>query len=280
MLSSRMPLALGRMNAHRLVLAALLLIALTSSALAAALAVFAGQTVPQAAQRNLATAPGTSVLVSGPLMAGQAATVTTALPAAALFRLITPGGAAPGLAIPGRPALVAMTASLGSASLRLAPATATLSVQDADGNVYALPAGTLNADGRMHILTAEITPSGKAIYPLRLLAVTLEYALLRAAARSAAVFAVRGVTASPAPSGGPGVPFGAGAALAAWTPTVSSPELTGLLQTPGATAGRSGPPQAGSWLAAAGSQALSFNPGYGQATPATGPALPIQGSSR
>ena len=70
------------MNAHRLVLAAVLLIALTSSALAAALAVFAGETVPQAAQRRLATAPGTSVLVSGPLTAGQATAVTTALHAA------------------------------------------------------------------------------------------------------------------------------------------------------------------------------------------------------
>jgi hypothetical protein len=216
--------------------------------------------------------------------AGQAASTVllrpdlSPLPAAALFRRITPGGAAPGLAIPGRPALVAVAASLGPASLRLAPATVTVSVQDADGNVYALPAGILNADGRMHNLTAEITPSGKAVYPLHLLAVTLDYALPRAAVRSAAVFAVRGVAASPAPSGRPGAPFGAGAALAAWTPTVSSPELTGLLQTPGATAGRSAPPRAGPWLAApGGGYALSFNPGYGQATSATGPALPIQG---
>jgi hypothetical protein len=215
--------------------------------------------------------------------AGQAAATVllraglSPLPAAALFRRISPGGTAPGLVIPGRPALVAVAASLGPASLRLAPATATVSVQDADGNVYALPAGTLNADGRTHILTAEITPSRQAVYPLRLLAVTLGYTLPRAAARSAAMFTVGGVAASP---GGlaPAVPIATGTALTGWTPAVSSPELTGLLQTPGATAGRSGAPRAGSWIAVAGGgQALSFSPGYGQATSSTGPAVPIRG---
>ncbi len=216
--------------------------------------------------------------------AGQAAATVllraglSPLPAAALFRRISPGGTAPGLVIPGRPALVAVAASLGPASLRLAPATATVSVQDADGNVYALPAGILTADGRTHILTAQITPSREAVYPLRLLAVTLGYTLPRAAARSAAVFTVRGVAASPVVPGRRGATFAAGTALTGWAPAVSSPELTGLLQTPGATAGRSGTPRAGSWTAAAGGgQALSFSPGYGQATSPAGPAVPIRG---
>jgi hypothetical protein len=216
--------------------------------------------------------------------AGQAAATVllrpdlSPLPATVLFRLITPGGVAPGLAIPGRPVRVEVAASLGPASLRLGPARASLSVQDADGNVYALPAGVLNADGRVHTLVAEITPSGEAVYPLRLLAVTLDYTLPRAAARPPAVLTVHSVAAQPAASGQRGGRFAAGAALRGWTPAAFSRDLAGLLQIPGATAGRSGPPIAGTWLAtASGGQAFSFNPGYGQATAATGPALPIQG---
>jgi hypothetical protein len=215
--------------------------------------------------------------------AGQAAATVllrpdlSPLPAAALFRRITPGGTAPGLRIPGRPALVAVTASLGPASLRLGSATATLSVQDADGNVYALPAGILNADGRMHILAARTAPSREAVYPLRLLAVTLHYMLPHAAAPSAAVLSVRSVAASAAASGQPGLRFAAGSALSGWTPAVASPELTGLLQTPGATDGPSGPPRPGPWLTAEGGQAFTFDPGYGQAAAARGAAPPIQG---
>jgi hypothetical protein len=195
------------------------------------------------------------------------------LPAAALFRLITPGAASPGVMIPGRPARVQLTASLGPATLRLAPAAVTLSVQDADGDVYALPAGSLTADGRTHGLIADITPTRTAVYPLRLLAVTLDYALPRAPTARRALFTVHGVAASAAASGPFGAPLAAGPALAGWTATVSSETLAGLRQSPGSTVGRSLLPQAVSWRAAA----LSFDPGYGQAYSPNGPSSPIPG---
>ena len=80
-------------------------------------------------------------------------------PPAALFRAIEPAGHQPGVVLPGHPAAVQLDASLGPASLRLAPAAVTLSVQDADGDVYQVNAGTLMADGRPHRLTARLGPA-------------------------------------------------------------------------------------------------------------------------
>jgi hypothetical protein len=145
------------------------------------------------------------------------------LPATALFRRITPGGGAPGRYIPGHPARVEVAASLGPASLRLGTAVASLSVQDADGNVYALPAGTLTADGRVHSLAAEITPSRRAVYPLRLLAITLDYRLPRTHRRPTVQLTLHSIAASPAPAGPFAAPFARGAALSGWTPTAASP---------------------------------------------------------
>ena len=45
---------------------------------------------------------------------------------------------------------------LGPASLGLAPATVSVSVEDADSDVYQLDAGTLPADGRPHTLTVTL----------------------------------------------------------------------------------------------------------------------------
>ena len=194
----------------------------------------------------------------------------SALPATALFRRIAPRAQAPGLTFPGRPARIEVTASLGPASLRLAPAAVTLSVQDADGNVYALPAGNLSADGRPHGLVADIAPARQALYPLRLLAVTLAYSLPRVPAGRAALLSVHGIAASAAASGAFGPSFAPGSALAGWVPAVSSADLASLLQNPGSTTGRSRLPAAASWRAAGGSQALSFDPGYGQANAQAG----------
>ncbi|MGH3154457.1 MAG: FtsX-like permease family protein, partial [Streptosporangiaceae bacterium] len=195
------------------------------------------------------------------------------LPAATLFKMITPATASPGVVIPGRPARVQITASLGPATLGLAPAAVTLSVQDADGDVYALAAGSLRTDGRTHGLTAGLTPTRTAVYPLRLLAVTLDYGLPRAPAAGAAMLTVRAVAASAAVSGPFGAPFAAGTALAGWTAAASSPGLAGLQQSPGSTVGRSRLPRALSWRAAA----LSFDPGYGQARVPNGPPGVIPG---
>ena len=106
-------------------------------------------------------------------------------PAAALFRAIEPAGHQPGVVLPGHPAAVQLDASLGPASLRLAPAPVTLSVQDADGDVYQVNAGTLVADGRPHLLTARLGTGllstgpghGQVIAPLRLVGISASYQL-------------------------------------------------------------------------------------------------------
>jgi hypothetical protein len=68
------------MGTHGLVLAAVLVTVLVSAALAGALAVFAGHMAPQAVHRELATATGMSVLISGPLTEIAAMNQPTAIP--------------------------------------------------------------------------------------------------------------------------------------------------------------------------------------------------------
>ncbi|MGD0608633.1 MAG: FtsX-like permease family protein, partial [Streptosporangiaceae bacterium] len=80
MISPRGPLALRRMTAYRAVLAAAALTTLVAATVAAALAVFTGQALPQAVTHDLVQAPGTALsittLASGP---SQAATDSAAL---------------------------------------------------------------------------------------------------------------------------------------------------------------------------------------------------------
>ena len=103
---------------------------------------------------------------------------------------------------------------LGPASLGLAPATVSVSVEDADSDVYQLDAGTLPADGRPHTLAVTLAnqavPStaaaraggaagtAKAIYPVRLTGISLDYTMPASQARVPAAFTVDSV------SGGPG----------------------------------------------------------------------------
>ena len=56
---------IARMGSYRLVLGAALVTAIVTATLTAALASFASGTLPQAVHRQLATASGTSVVVSG-----------------------------------------------------------------------------------------------------------------------------------------------------------------------------------------------------------------------
>jgi hypothetical protein len=72
------PPLLARMATHRLVLGVVAVTVLIATALAAALADFAGQGLDLAARRNLAAASGTSVAVSGTVTSG-AASVTGAV---------------------------------------------------------------------------------------------------------------------------------------------------------------------------------------------------------
>ena len=68
----RGPLPVRRMTAHWVVLAAAALTTLVAAAVGAALAAFAGQSLPQAVRHDLAVAPGTSLVVTGGFNSGSA----------------------------------------------------------------------------------------------------------------------------------------------------------------------------------------------------------------
>ena len=219
--------------------------------------------------------------------ARQAADVTllradqSPVPLARLFGKIVPTTPAPGVVLPGHVAEVQLTARLGPASLGLAPATVSVSVEDADGNVYPLDAGSLPADGRNHTLAVTLAnqsagagpePARGAVYPLRLLAVTLDYTLPAVRPRGPAVFTLAGV------SGGPGTAQVPGAVLHGWATVASSIELAGVRQV-GGTSGPSGLPAVTARAARGTALAVALNPGYGRAAgPYPGvPPSPVTG---
>jgi len=73
------PLAVRRMTAHWVVLAAAALTTLVAAAVGAALAAFAGQTLPQAVRHDLVLAPGTSVAATASLGGGNPAQTSAVL---------------------------------------------------------------------------------------------------------------------------------------------------------------------------------------------------------
>jgi hypothetical protein len=77
---ARGSLALPRMGAHRLVIAAAALTVAVAAALATALATLGGQALPRAVQHDLATANGTALAITGTVDAAQAARYTALLP--------------------------------------------------------------------------------------------------------------------------------------------------------------------------------------------------------
>jgi hypothetical protein len=184
--------------------------------------------------------------------------------AAALFGKIARTGPPSGVALPGRAAEVQLVARLGPAALGLAPATVSVSVQDADHNVYQLDAGTLPADGQDHTLTVTLanlpggSGSGSAIYPLRLTSVSLDYTLPARRPSEPATFTLDGFSAGPGTSRQPGT------ALAAWPAAGSSTELAGVRQTTG-TSGPSGMPAVTAKGASGPALSVTLDPGYGLA---------------
>jgi hypothetical protein len=77
--SLRGPLAVRRITAHWVVLAAAALTTLVAAAVAAALAAFAGQALPQAVRHDLVAAPGTSLVAAGSFASGNPAQTSAAL---------------------------------------------------------------------------------------------------------------------------------------------------------------------------------------------------------
>ncbi len=231
----------------------------------------------------------------------------SALPATALWRRITPGRAGPGLVLPGRPARLELIASarLESGGGTLGPMAVTLAVQDAAGIGYSVAAGQLPVDGRRHELTAALSVSHRASYPLRLLGISLDYQLpaipappvatqgttpaaKRAAAAAAAavkrtseriaarraVLTISDVGVSPSPAGRFSA-FATASALRAWHVTAGSQDLSNPLATGSL-------PVVSSWQAApAGARTITFGPGDGYLIQKAGYApLPISGALR
>jgi len=199
------------------------------------------------------------------------------LPLTALWQRITPRQPS-GVALPGRPGRLEITAALGGASptspaeLRRAlggPFVLTAWIQEADGAAYPLAAGPLPIDGKPHALVFSLPGAGQASYPLRLLGLSLTYVLppydnkspqsAPTAALTIASLAVAGAASGPFDP-----PFCRGACLARWQATGASPYVpTGPPGPLGTT-----PPSGGAapgiqrWQPAAGGQRLTFNVGH------------------
>jgi hypothetical protein len=197
------------------------------------------------------------------------------LPARQLWRRLTPRR--PGLVLPGRPARIAIEASVSGGAGQRRPGrpglvSATASIQDAGGAVYAVPAGTIPADGRGHPLIASLAPPGRASYPLRLIGLSLTYRLPhfpRAGQLSRAmlhrdIVTLASVAEAASAAGRFAAPFARGAALGDWGATGSAPSLASLsgVAIGGGNAGAQ-PPSVTGWQAAGGGQRLSFRPGFG-----------------
>lgn len=162
-------------------------------------------------------------------------------PPRALYAKIAPQPGSGGRLIPGRPRAVGFSVTLSRASL--GTVTAVLTVIDADGASFQLPArAPLPADGRPHVLSAPLPAAGIA-YPLRLTQVTLSYALPASAPAAAVTLTVNGARASD------------------WTPAVSAPEPPPSFYSPQGSA--SAGPREGNWLNSPGGATLTFSSGFG-----------------
>jgi hypothetical protein len=170
----------------------------------------------------------------------------SALPPGRLFQTIAPAGASGGTVIRGQPRSIQLTAALTSARPGLGAVTATITITDASGAAYQIPAGTLPADGRPHLLTAPLGGT-RASYPVRLAQLTLGYTLPATPRQEAVTLTVSG-----APR------------LTGWTTAAFSSDLdTALIGH--AAFGRYAQPQAAGWRPAADGGSVTFTPGYGQA---------------
>ena len=183
------------------------------------------------------------------------------LPAASLFRAITPSGSLPGAVLPApqpgaRAGTIRLTAALGprppvstrgsrALTAQLGPVTVTLTILDATGSAYQVAAGTLVADGLPHLLVASLG-GNQARYPLRVAAITATYLMPLRAAPSLTL------TVS-------GLP------LAGWTGDASSPALDDFQASQGLLLPTTPPGRVSAHITSR-AAAFTFSSGYGQAT--------------
>lgn len=150
----------------------------------------------------------------------------SALPLPALWHRLLPSGRPAGIALPGRPARLKLTMRLTAGHGAGSGAHVILTVQDATGAAYAVSAGVLPGDGQARALTSVLAAPGDAIYPLRLLAISV--------AVPKGSIGVSALATSAASSGPFGQPLAAGRAIGSWAPVRSAGHL--VLAAPGPAA--------------------------------------------
>jgi FtsX-like permease family protein len=191
-------------------------------------------------------------------------------PAGRLFATIAPAGPAGGTEVSGRPDSIRLTASLSTTgragiAASIGAVTVLVTITDSAGGAYQLPAGTLPADGRPHVLTVPLGGT-KVSYPLRLTQVSFGYTL-PATSGAAAPLTLTVI----------------GARLAGWTAAAASPELDQVRAVGGqGAAGPAADPGTVTWRPSASGATLAFTPGYGRAAPGANapqgtPPLPLTG---
>ena len=195
-------------------------------------------------------------------------------PASRLFRAITVPSA--GVVLPGRPARLAITASMSSPA-GTGSVSATVSVLDADGIGYAIPASTMPADGKPHTLVAKLASSG-AVYPLRLtgIAVSFDMPAYKSAAarpgRTEADLQLDGLAVSPTGTG-PFVRLASGAQpLAGWVAQTADPALAAELAVLGGVTDGAVKPAILAMTAAGTALRIAFSPGRWPQLSAGGPS--------
>ena len=191
------------------------------------------------------------------------------LPAASLFRAITPSGGLPGAVLPtpqpgARAGTIRLTAALGlhlpvsigdsrALAAQLGPVTVTLTILDATGSAYQVAAGTLVADGLPHLLVGSLG-GNQARYPLRVAAITATYLMPLRAAPSLTL------TVSDLP-------------LAGWTGDASSPALDDYQASQGLPLPIAPPGRVSAHVTSR-AATFTFSSGYGQETTGGVPTPP------
>ncbi|MFY9654271.1 FtsX-like permease family protein [Trebonia sp.] len=230
-----------------------------------------GVTHSLAVAADIQASPGEMVAVDS-AQAPQAARLRgdeSRLPAASLFRAITPSGGLPGAVLPAlqpgaRAGTIRLTAALGlhlpvsirdsrALAAQLGPVTVTLTILDATGSAYQVAAGTLVADGLPHLLVGSLG-GNQARYPLRVAAITATYLMPLRAAPSLAL------TVS-------GLP------LAGWTGDASSPALDDYQASQGLPLPIAPPGRVSAHVTSR-AATFTFSSGYGQETTGGVPTPP------
>ena len=187
---------------------------------------------------------------------------------------ITPS-AEPGIAVPGTPRAIGITATLQGNGL--AALDAVLDVQDATGLSYPLDLGTLPSDGRAHtLLTAASVLTAHTAYPLRITGLAFNYALPQSQSPNVSVQISALAAENTAGSAATAFPGAAQLAASAWSASTSSTlepfadfwncQYSGDLpesEQNGATVIGSGPAISGRAVAAGGGARLAFTSGAG-----------------